>query len=48
MTVGTHSRHHPRKRMIQYSAAFMFSRGRHGIPGRPVKRGDDGWAVDGA
>jgi hypothetical protein len=34
--------HHPRKRMIQYSAAFVFEHRRLGVLDRPVKPGDDG------
>jgi len=40
-TSHTFCRHHPRKRMIQYAAAFVFNRWRLGILGRPVKPGDD-------
>jgi hypothetical protein len=39
-------RHHPRKRMIQYAAAFVFDLWRHGILDRPVKPGDDSGGLD--
>jgi hypothetical protein len=43
MSVGrTFGCHHPRKRMIQYAAAFVLNHWRHGVLGRPVKPGDDG------
>jgi hypothetical protein len=35
-------RHHPRKRMIQYSAAFVLDHRRLGALDRPVKPGDVG------
>ena len=37
---GSHAlrRHPPRKRGIQYAAAFRFDHGRHGILGRPLSR----------
>jgi len=41
-----HWRHHPRKRMIQYSAAFMLDHRRPGVLDRPVKPGDDGSGTD--
>jgi hypothetical protein len=41
-------RHHPRRRMIQYAATFVFNRGLHGILDRPVKPNDDGCVVDSA
>src|SRR5665213_2316869 len=37
----TKARHHPRKRVIQYSRVFPFIHQRSGILGRPVKPGDD-------
>jgi len=48
MTGGTHGRHHPPKRMIQYFAAGMFNHRRHGIPGCPVEPGDDRSVLGGA
>jgi hypothetical protein len=42
MSVGrTFGCHHPRKRMIQYAAAFVLDYRRHGVLDRPVKPGDD-------
>jgi hypothetical protein len=41
-----HWRHHPRKRMIQYSAAFMLDHRRPGVLDRPVKPGDHGSGTD--
>jgi hypothetical protein len=35
--------HHPRKRMIQYAAAFVLDRWRPGVLDCPVKPGDDGY-----
>jgi hypothetical protein len=35
--------HHPRKRMIQYAAAFVFDRCPSGVLDRPLKPGDDGY-----
>jgi hypothetical protein len=34
-------RHHPRKRVIQYAAAFAFCHRCPGVLDRPVKPGDD-------
>jgi hypothetical protein len=39
-------RHHPRKRMIQYSATLMSERWRAAILDRPAKPGDDDGAAD--
>jgi hypothetical protein len=35
--------HHPRKRMIQYAAAYALDHRRPGVLHRPVKPGDDGY-----
>src|SRR4051794_25133738 len=37
--------HHPRKRMIQYVAAFVLDHWRRGVLDRPVKPGDDTFEV---
>jgi hypothetical protein len=45
MAAGQHlpsHRHHPRKRMIQYAAAFPLKHRQLGRLDRPVKPGDDG------
>jgi hypothetical protein len=41
-------RHHPRKRMIQYTGKVVFDHQRRGVLGRPVKPGDDTCGMDGA
>jgi hypothetical protein len=47
MSVGRpFSCHHPRKRMIQYAAAFVLNRRLHRVLGRPVEPGDDGIGAD--
>jgi hypothetical protein len=35
------ARHHPRRRVIQYAAAFLLDHQRRRVLGRPVKPGDD-------
>jgi hypothetical protein len=39
------SRHHPRKRVIQYAAAVVHCYERRGVLDRPVKPGDDGFVA---
>ncbi|TMJ50090.1 MAG: hypothetical protein E6G85_19310 [Alphaproteobacteria bacterium] len=38
---ANNTRHHPRRRVIQYAAAFPLNHYRRGVLGRPVKPGDD-------
>jgi hypothetical protein len=48
MAAGRHfpsRNHHPRKRMIQYLAAFPLKHWQPGILDRPVKPGDDGCTI---